>query len=306
MRWLIFLLLAVGAHTNQARGQLAVQLKSEKDTFLVYESIPLTVLIRNLSGRTIELTAQVNRPWLSFLVSDDSGRIIPALGTPKADGSALIAPGQTISRTIDLLPLFDIRARGSYRIQVRVDSAGTSAISAPVSLTVINGREIWSQTAGLPAKEGAADEYRTYTLIARRAEQEDLLHVSVSDDHHQVVYGVLALGGFITLKPPDPRIDKEGHLHVLYQVGPRSFGYVVIDPYAKIVNRAIYSDIQSSPRLVVTDGEVVEQGGEMTYPKPEHVMSENELKPPPPPPPKPKRHWWWPFGGHSTPKQSAP
>jgi len=298
MRQSIFLLFAVGALTSQTHGQLAVQAKAEKDTFLVYESIPVTVQIRNLSGRTIELTSPADRPWLSFHLMDDSGVIVRALSPQRMEGAVLIAPGQTISRTIDLLPLYDIRTRGNYRVQARIDTAGVSAISPPILLTVINGREIWSQTVGLPGKDGAVDEYRTYTLLARRAEQQDLLHVSVKDDQHQIAYGVIPLGGFITLKPPDVRLDKEANLHVLYQAGPRAFGYVIVDPYGKVVTREGYSDIRSVPQLVANDGQITIQGGEKTYPKPERVMSADELKPPPPPPPpKPKHHWWWPFGG---------
>ena len=300
MRRLILSLFTIGALANQVRAQLAVQVKVEKDTFLVYEPIPVTVSIRNFSGRTLELTGELGKPWLSFLVLDESGGIVPAVGKHKSEGSALIAAGQTVSRTIDLLPLYDIRARGNYRVQARVNGAGTSAISAPIRLTVINGREMWSQTIGLPSKEGVVDEYRTYALLAGRDEQQDLLHVSVRDEQHQIVYGVIALGGFITLTEPDARLDQEGRLHVLYQAGPRSYGYVDIDPYARVLYRAAYSDVNSKPRLVVNNSEITVQGGEKTYPKSERVMSQDELKPPPPPP-KPKRHWWWPFGPSSTP-----
>jgi hypothetical protein len=300
MRRQIFFFFAISTLAGQAQAQLAVQVKVEKETFLVYEPIPVTVSIRNFSGRTMELTGEAGKPWLSFLVLDESGGIVPSVGKPKLDGSALIAAGQTVSRTIDLLPQYDIRARGNYRVQARVNGVGTSAISAPVTLTVINGREIWSQTVGLPTKDGATDEYRTYALLARRSEQQDLLHVSVKDDQHQIVYGVVTLGGFITLGESDARTDKEGHLHALYQAGPRTFGYVHIDPYARVLYRAVYSDLMSKPTLVITNGEIFVQGGEKTYPKPERVMSEDELKPPPPPPPKPKRHWWWPFGRSST------
>jgi hypothetical protein len=299
MRRLILSLFAIGAIASQSQAQLAVQVKAEKETFLVYEPIPITVSIRNFSGRTIELAGEADRPWLSFLVLDESDGIVPAVVGPKPEGSTLIASGQTVSQTIDLLPLYDIRARGNYRLQARVNGAGTSAISPPVTLTVINGRELWSQTIGLPPKEGAADEYRTYSLLARRGEQQDLLHVRVEDDQHQIVYGVVTLGGFITVGESDVRIDKDGDLHILYQAGPRSFGYVHIDPYARVLYRAVYSDLTSQPRLVLTSGEITVQGGEKTYPKSERVISEDELKPPPPPP-KPKRHWWWPFGRASS------
>src|ERR1043165_8993746 len=145
MRWLSFSLLVAGAIAGQAQAQLSVQVKPEKETFLVYESIPLTVQVRNYSGRTIELMGEADKPWLSFVVADESGSMMPAIAAPKADEPVLIAPGQTVSRTIDLLPLYDIRTRGGYRVQARVIGADSSVISPPVALTVINGREIWSE-----------------------------------------------------------------------------------------------------------------------------------------------------------------
>ena len=187
-------------------------------------------------------------------------------------------------------------------MQARVIGADSSVISPPVALTVINGREIWSETVGLPATDGAADEYRTYALLARRSAQQDMLHVSVRDDQHQTVYGVIALGGFITLGEPEAHIDKAGHLHVLYQVGPRSFGYAHVDAYARVVDRAVYSDLLTKPRLAITEGAITVRGGEKTYPKAERVMSADELKPSPPPlQAKPRRHWWWPFARSSAP-----
>jgi hypothetical protein len=82
-----------------------------------------------------------------------------------------------------------------------------------------------------------------------------------------------------------------------------SYSYAEVDPDAKVVKRAIYSDILSAPQLIaVTNGTVVVQGGEQTYPRYERVMTDQELNPPPPPPVEkpPKKKWWWPFGPNRT------
>jgi hypothetical protein len=98
-------------------------------------------------------------------------------------------------------------------------------------------------------------------------------------------------------------VDKAANLHVLYQGGPRAFGYAQVDPWGKVVSRAVYSDFVSRPRLVAeVAGDVHVDGGEQTYPRAERVMSDEDSKPPQPvaaSKPKPKRHWWWPFGRRS-------
>ena len=116
-----------------------------------------------------------------------------------------------------------------------------------------------------------------------------------------MVYGLIPLGGFLTLTPPEARIDRQGQLHVLYQTGPRAFGYVEVDPNARILTKAVYSDFITKPQLIVNDGAVTVHGGEQIYPVPEHVMTNNEDAVAPPPKPKPKRHWWWPFGPKRQP-----
>jgi hypothetical protein len=302
MRRLILLLLIGSAFAVDTRGQLSVQLRAEKDIYLLYESIPVVVGIRNGSGRTVEIERSGGQPWLSFFVADGAGSLVKSVGQLQAGDSVLIPPGQTVSRTIDILPLYDLRMRGSYRVQAVINANGMEAISAPIKLTIMNGRELWSQTVGLPASGNGADEYRTYSLVARSAPQQDLLHICVKDEAHQLVYGLLPLGGFLTLTKPEARIDKQGHLHVLYQNGPRSFGYVHVDPYARIVERTAYSDFLSKPRLVTDDDGITSvRGGEQVHPNPERMMTSEEVNPPKPePPPKPQK-WWWPFGRKRKP-----
>lgn len=304
MRRFILTVIVLGALTASASAQLEVQVSEQKDTFLLYEPIPLIVSIRNYSGRTVQLEDSGEHSWLSFVVAGEAGNFIPGVGKLETQEPVLVPAGETISRTVDVLPLYDLREQGSYRVQAAVELNGVQSISTPISLTIINGRELWSQTAGLPPTDKGEDEYRTYSLVARSSSTApDLLHVCVRDEAHQLVYGLIPLGEFLTLTPPTAQVDKEGDLHVLYQTGPRSYGYVQIDPYAKILDKAVYSDFVSLPQLVSQAGVVTVQGGELIYPKSDHVMTNDEDVPPPKPKPK-HRKWWWPFGPGPQPGDS--
>jgi hypothetical protein len=113
------------------------------------------------------------------------------------------------------------------------------------------------------------------------------------------VYGLLEMGQYIPLGEPSVRFDKEACLHLLYQSGPRAFGYVRVDPSSHVLDRAGYSDFSSKPELVGDlAGTVTVSGGEKVFPRSERMLTREELNPPPPPPapPKPRHKWWWPFG----------
>jgi hypothetical protein len=208
-----------------------------------------------------------------------------------------LQPNQSITRTIDLMPSYDLRSRGIYRVQAVVDSGGMRTSSSPLRFSITQGREIWTQTLGLPTRDDQPEEYRTFSLQTRRDGHSDYLYICVRDARKDIVYGLLEFGSYITLGEPRIRFDKEACLHLLYQSSPRAFGYVRVNPFAQVLDRAVYSDYSSKPELAIDlEGTVTVRGGEKVFPHPDRVLTTEELTPPPPAPPKPKKKWWWPFG----------
>ena len=292
---MILLLFGLGLLATNALAQLAVQIRLPQTTLLVYESIPVAVNIQNFSGQPIQLTDTGDARWLKFLVTDEFGSTVPVTGTFAASEPVTLAPGKAVTQTIDLLPMFALRSRGLYRVQASVHSPAGSAVSTVLDFMLMQGREIWTQTVGLP---GATNEYRNYALVTRRDGNAELLFASVREDLAQAVYSLVPLGELLPTGAPQVRLDQQGHLHVLFQNGPRSFGYVHIDPAAKVLVRAAYSNFATWPELATKDGAVTVVGGEQTYPKAEHILSDDELKPPAAEPvkPLPKKKPWWQIG----------
>ena len=279
-------------------GPLGVRLRCDRDNFLVYEPISIQVTIQNYSGRTVRLEESEQASWLSFVITGDGNNVLPPVKQPGMQPVFEIPPRESVSRTIDLVPLYELRERGNYRVQAVVTALGSSVASAPLRLSLTNGRELWSRVVGLPPVGSGPDEYRTYSLLARRGEHEDSLYVSVADEQRQVVYSLVSLGDFFSTTTPQVLIDGEANLHILFQNGPRSFGYAGIDPSAKVFRREAYSDLRTRPRLMSDEGKISVVGGERTFPRPEHVFVDEPE--PPAAPPKKARHWWWPFGAHSS------
>jgi hypothetical protein len=302
MRRFISFLVAVlalsGAFVAGAQAQLIVQIRMAREAFLLYEPLPVLVTIRNVSGRPIQLDEVGGRHWLDFTVSEENGREVLCLAGLQSEGSVTIPPNQSITRTVDLLPSYDLRSRGVYRVQAVVDSGGMRTSSSPLRFNITQGREIWTQTLGLPTRDDQPEEYRTFSLQTRRDGHSDYLYICVRDARKNIVYGLLETGSYIPLGEPSVRFDKEACLHLLYQSSPRAFGYVRVNPFAQVSDRAVYSDYSSKPELVVDlEGTVTVRGGEKVFPHPDRVLTQEELTPSPPPPmPKSKKKWWWPFG----------
>jgi hypothetical protein len=311
MRRLLLAVLLLGASIKapaDARAQIDVRVTTERASFLLFESIPAKVTIRNFSGRPVELANQGDTHWLSFLVTDEAGASLSSVGNAFIAEPVRIDPGRTQSISVDLLTHFDLRQRGLFTVRAVVQADGVQAMSPPTKFTILNGREIWRETIGLPLAEGQSNQqYRTYSLLARLSSYDNVLYAGVQDEAHALVYGMIPLGNYIALGNPTVKVDGVGHLHVLYRSGPRSVSYDEIDPDAKIVKRVVYSDLMSVPQLEMQDGGMVTvEGGEQVYPKLERVMTDADFRPPSPVIPKAKKHkhWWWPFGPKTT--QPAP
>ena len=300
MRRVVFLLVAAlaGVFGAGAQAQLTVEARMTRDVFLLYEPLRVLVTVHNVSGRPVQLDEVEGQHWLDFTITYEDGREVLCLARLKPEGAVTIPPSQAVTRTVDLLPLYDVRTRGDYRVQAAVNNGGMRTLSAPLRFNIMQGREIWAQTLGLPASEDQPEEYRTFSLQTRRGEKADHLYVCVRDEKKGIVYGLLEMGSYIPLGEPGVRFDKEACLHLLYQSGPRAFGYVRVDPSAHVLDRAVYSDFSSKPELVSDlAGAVTVRGGEKIFPRSERMLTAEELNPPPPPPPpKHKKKWWWPFG----------
>ena len=299
MRRIVFLLVAAlaGAFGTDAQAQLTVGARMTRDIFLLYEPLSVLVTVHNISGRPVQLDEVAGRHWLDFTIAYEDGREVLCLARLQPEGAVTIPPGQTITRTVDLLPLYDLRTRGNYRAQAAVNNGGVRTLSAPLRFNIIQGRETWAQTVGLPVSEDQPEEYRTFLLQTRREGQSDRLYVCVRDNKKGIVYGLLEMGSYVPLGEPSVRFDKAACLHLLYQSGPRAFGYVRVDPSARVLDRAGYSDYSSKPELVSDlEGAVTVRGGEKVFPRSERMLTTEDLNPPPPPPPKHKNKWWWPFG----------
>ena len=66
----------------------------------------------------------------------------------------------------------------------------------------------------------------------------------------------------VSFSVPEHQIDKTNNLHVLYQTGPRSFNYSVVNPDGQVILRQTHDYTATRPILrPLTEGRVVVAGG---------------------------------------------
>jgi hypothetical protein len=272
---------------TQVQGQIALQLSMEREHFLVYEDIPLIVTVHNLSNRPVKLVNHEDgRSWLEVQVFRGEADLIKVIRPVTIDDELVVPPRQSLSRLINLTPLYDLRSRGLFRVQAMIQAGDITAASPVLEFSLMNGREIARQLVGVSGATTAEDGMRVYSLQVRQTADHGFLYVCVRDDDKGMVYAMLPMGLYIPLEPPMTMVDRDTNLHVMLRSGPRQMGYAKIDAYGRILDRAIYSDDGSSPGLVrAQEGSVRVQGGEKIFPREERVMTTEELNPTPPPPP---------------------
>ena len=151
---------------------------------------------------------------------------------------------------------FSKSGRYSVTATVHIKEWNRNVVSPPTSFDIIEGSKLWEQDVGLPNPEGVTNrppEMRRFALHqANYLRRQLLLYVQITDTRGHV-YRVFPLGQMLSFGQPEPQVDRWSNLHVLYQNGPRSFSYTLVDPYGNILARQFY-DYTTRPRLK-PDGE---------------------------------------------------
>ena len=249
-----------------ARGQIQVDLKFSRLQYIAYEPVLAKVTITNLAGRDIELRDDGDQTWYGFEITADQGRTLAPLKRPH-EPPLKIAAGTSVTRKINLTPLFPISDLGVYHARANVFFADLNKFfyARTKVFEVTSARPIWQRTVGDPETGGV----RTYSLMTNRFPDHTSLYVRVEDREHSLVYATFSLGRVISFDEPHAEVDRENHLHVLQCAAPRVWAYSVVGLDGRLLKHATYSETRSMPRLHRTsDGAVSVAGGLLDVPAP--------------------------------------
>ena len=256
----------LAAAVTSASAQVAVELTQEQEQFLPAESMPVAVRITNRSGQGLRLGQ--TEDWLTFSVEGRDNRVVPKLGEVPVAGEFVLEPSRVVTLRMDLAPYFLLTRPGRYSITatMQLKDWNQSVRSQPKSFDVIEGTKLWEQEIGVPDSASGANatpEIRKFVLQQANYLRSQLrLYVRLTDASGNKTFHVFPVGPMVSFGRPEPQVDKFSNMHLLYQSGPHSYSYIVINPGGEIIARRTYDYVDKRPRLMPdAEGKVLVNGG---------------------------------------------
>ena len=254
--------LALLASVGAARAQVNVEVLFDQEHFLRSESLPLRVRISNFSGQTLRLGEELD--WLAFTVTADDGKALARQGNIPLPKPFTLDSAKSVSLRADLMPYFQLREPGRYKVAVRVKIPQLeSEVTADwKSFDIISGAKIWEKEVGVPGTSPLV--VRKFALQQATFLKQARLYARVTDATEATLIRVLPLGPLTSFSSPEAVVDKSSQLHVLFQNGQRSFSYAIVTPDGEQIIRQTH-DIVGSSRPTLRqedDGRVVVHGGQ--------------------------------------------
>lgn len=253
MRFFAALLGTCLAWVTTAFGQgISVEVQFDQDYFLPHETLVAKVRITNFSGQT--LTLGKDPKWLTFSVQGERGFIVPQVRDVPVLGEFELASAQVATRSVDIAPCYELSRPGRYRIMAAVRVApGLPPLESPyAAFDLIKGVKIWEQAFGLPQPEGIENkepEVRKYALVQTSHQARLRIYLRLSNAAESRVFKLISVGPMVSFSKPEPQLDRYSNLHLLYQVGPKTYLYSAVTPDGFIIARETYEASGSRPAL---------------------------------------------------------
>lgn len=247
-------------------AQVQVEVLLDQEQFLSGETLPAAIRIINRSGQTLHLGADPD--WLTFTVESRDRFIVVKTGEVPVLGEFALESSKMATKRVDLAPYFALTRPGRYSLiaTVRLKDWDGEVTSAPKNFDIINAAERWSQEFGVPPPPGVTNqppEVRKYSLLEANYLRTRLrLYVRLTDASGARVFKIVPIGPVVSLSRPEPQLDSQNNLYILYQEGSHSFNYTVINPDGTVLAHQTYEYVNTRPRLQLNrDGTFGVMGG---------------------------------------------
>ena len=260
----LFLFLA-----GAAQAQIQVELKFKRLRYVAREPVMATVKITNLAGRDIDLHDENSQHWFGFEVNAGEGGLLAPLRQNASEPALHVEAGKTVTRKVNLTPVFPVHDLGSYHVRANVYFADLNKFfySQTKVFQAAATRPIWQRTVGIPDGMPGAGEVRTYSLLSNRFPDHTSLYVRVENKNSGVVYTTYSLGRVIAYDEPQAELDRANRLHVLHCVAPRSWAYSHIGLNGELLAHSTFMETRTRPRLRhAADGAIAVSGGRLDSP----------------------------------------
>jgi hypothetical protein len=251
-----------------ADAQIQVDLSFKRVQYIAHEPVLATVKIVNNSGRNIDLRDDSGQHWFGFEINAGEGRLLAPF-RQNAEPSLHIEAGKTVTRRINLTPLFPVHDFGTYHVRANVyfPDLNKYFYSSTKVFQVGGGRTIWQKTIGVPEGMPGAGEMRTYSLLTNRFVDHTSLYVRVENKQAGMVYTTYSLGRILSSDDPQAEVDRANQLHVLHCAAPRNWAYSHVGWNGELFAHSTFVETRTRPRLRHrADGNIAVSGGALDVP----------------------------------------
>lgn len=256
-----FLVLSGTTFFYPAWAQLDLRLETPKSCYLQYAPIPVTVKLKNLGAKELDLGSGVESPWLEMIVQSTDGLLVgsdQALVPPKV----LLAAGESRDLPLDLAPHFLVREPGGYRVRASARlPSGQTLLTEPMTFLVGRGEIVWT------APRGEGKDLRIYSLLKFYEDPNVGLYLRVEVPGRNQVFPARRLGPFLPMGKPTAEFDVKNHLHLLYVTAPGQHRLTVVNEDGQLLREENRRETVQKPRLRQgPDGLVDVEGGTVILP----------------------------------------
>ena len=214
------LFVAFSLTSRPAAGQIQVGLKLEHSATLRFEPVRVFITIYNNDSRPLIIGAEGTNLQLNAVVETQARDLLkPTRGQPLCSKLHVRAEGQEmIMRQLD--GRFDLTDIGRYTIKVQARWQGLIYESNEVTLDVVEGLILETTERHL---SGYTDHLRRYTLRYWKRNKVEHLFLRVEEPSRYLTYGVYDLGRVVRVSRPMLRVDQDGKVTVVHQLGKDCF-----------------------------------------------------------------------------------
>lgn len=268
----------VGSLVGTASAQVAVEMKTDRASYLKYEPIRVAVTLHNHSGNALIFGTGGNEGRLRFIVEGRNGlELQPREKNVNPAAGLVLGAGEAKMLDLQLNTLYPLEGENHYTIKAQVEHPrlAKNYRGEPRTFDVVAGTDVWTREMGVPTQSDATPiRVKKVALCVFGEKGNDQYALRLEDD--DVVFGVVRLGPRIGGAQPQCDVDAGSNIHSLVMIRPRFFEYKIHDNTLHLRQTQYYvtdvniPSLQRDPdvgRVRVTGGRLAVKGQDYQVPE---------------------------------------
>lgn len=256
LRILLYLIIGLAALglPSTLCAQVGMRLDLNQSVYLKYEPVFARLYIRNLTGQPLSFSGHST---LTFEIESSDKSLAEKLADPTEILNELVLPpGATKELKIRVSSYYKLRRSGFYSIRAIIQHSAMQDkyTSNNQTFSVQDGICVWDRLVSPPDLLGSdgtkirVTTPRKYKIISSTDGKDKYFYLVIEDD--QNIYSIKRLSAESCKIAPEAEVDGLSRIHILHQVSPKIWLYIVYDTNGMEEKREVYlKNGSTTPRL---------------------------------------------------------